>query len=666
MLAQAKSPASFAGPLLVRPGKSRRGGAVALMALCLVTAMAMIVTTIVQVSLNTYKLTMRNRLRAEARAVAESEVDYLYYQFMSKIVGGRAASSTPGLLSADGLVDAYGPSDANPVPVTARTPFLVLHSTKGWRVRRSMQFNVSEFGPIPGTSKLGNFTYVTARVEVRPPADSVFSEAVIVRVGRRLMNSNTSVFQYGVFYEGDLEFNPGGNTVVDGDIVANGTIFMGPRSGNTLTLRGKVRAEAFNTFDLVTTSTDINGNVRTTTTATTSRVNPDSYATEAARSVVDAGLADPTWAFTQSQQFSTLEKKENLLGGADANVTAENYPRLFGPNTKTDPTTWLTADKKEAANNVYRALIAPPPSVASTSENPNNARTDSPTIAATRAYNRAGMIITVNTDGTIQINKIENGTSTDVTSTFSAAVTAPENLYDNRESKVVKTATLDVSVLKEKIEANYTNFNGLLYVNLKNSDATTPAAVRVVNGSALPTNSDNTRGFSLATNGGLYVQGSYNNTNYGTSSSPRNLPAMLMADSVTVLSSGYVVKATSTPISERVATPSIAETAAGKTEIVAGLLTGNVASVEGSASGGAQNLVRYIENWGGKEVFFKGSLARLFNSRWFTAPFSVTSTGQVYGPPRVRTFAYDSNLQRNFPPGTPTATEFSLGTYFTW
>ncbi len=636
------------------------------MALCMVTAMALIVTPIVQMSLNTYKLTMRNRMRAEARAVAESEVDYLFYQFMSKIVSGRSAASTPDLLATDGLAEAYNATAANPVPTTNRTPFLALHSGQGWRVRRSMQFNVSEFGPIPGTTKLGNFTYVTARIEVLPPANSVFGDVLSVRIGRRLMNSNTSVFQYGFFYEGDLEFNPGGNTIVDGDIVANGSIFMGPRIGNSLTLRGKVRAEAFNSFNLTATSTDINGNLVTTTTPTTSRVNPDTYATEAGRAAVDANLADPTWTYTQAQQFSTLEAKENLLGGADANVTSENYPALFGPTGNVDPTTWTAAQKATAQNNVYRSLIAPPPSAASTSEYPNNPPADSPAIAAARAYNRAGMIVTVAADGTVQVNKVENGITTDVTSVFTTAITPPANLYDNRESKVVKTTTVDIAVLKEKLESTYTGFNGLLYLNLKNATSSTPSAVRLVNAASLPTNSDSTRGFSLATNGGLYVQGSYNTTNYGSVSTPRNLPAMLMADSVTVLSSGYVVKSTATPLSERIATPTAAENTAGSTQIVAGLLTGNVSSVEGSSSGGAQNLVRYIENWGGQNVNFKGSLGRLFNSRWFTSPFAVTSSGQVYNPPAVRTFAYDNSLQRNFPPGTPTATAFSLGTYFTW
>jgi hypothetical protein len=149
-------------------------------------------------------------------------------------------------------------------------------------------------------------------------------------------------------------------------------------------------------------------------------------------------------------------------------------------------------------------------------------------------------------------------------------------------------------------------------------------------------------------------------------STPRNLPAMLMADSVTVLSSGYVVKSSSTPLSDRIATPSTAEVTAGSTQIIAGLLTGNVSSVEGSSSGGAQNLVRYIENWGGKNVYFKGSLGRLFNSRWFTSPFSVTSSGQVYNPPLQRTFSYDASLRTNDAPGTPKSTDFKRGIYFTW
>jgi len=647
------------------------------MALCMVTAMTLIVTPIVQMSLNTYKITMRNRLRAEARAVAESEVDYLFYQMMSKMLNGAIAADTPDLLAADGITDAFPANAANPAPTTDRTPFLALQRngddsqglTGGWRVRRSMQFNVSEFGPIENTSKLGNFSYVTARVEVIPPATSSFGDKFSVRVGRRFLSSDTSVFQYGFFYEGDLEFNPGGNSVIEGDIVANGSIFMGPRNA-TLTLRGKVRAEAFNTFNLAgtTTSVDAAGNAITvaTSTPTASRVNPKTYALESTRSAASNLLSDPTWDYSQEQQFSPLEKKENLLGGADPNTTAQNYPVLFGPQSYVNPAEWSAAQKAEAANNVSRSLIAPPPLAASNAENRNGASADSPTIAAARAYNRAGIIVTVGADGSLLINKVANNITTDVTAQFAAAVTAPAPLWDNRESKAINTLTVDIAALKTTLESTHPDFNGMLYVNLKDATSDSPSAVRLVNATSLPTNGDSTRGFSLATNGGLYVQGSFNTTNYGSEASPRNLPAMLMADSITVLSTGYEVKSTATPLSERVATLSVAETAAGSAKIVAGLLTGNVASAQGSGSGGAQNLVRYIENWGGKNIIYKGSLARLFNSRYFTSPFSVTSTGQVYNPPAARTFSYDRSLQRNVPPQAPSATDFRLGTYFTW
>jgi hypothetical protein len=90
----------------------------------------------------------------------------------------------------------------------------------------------------------------------------------------------------------------------------------------------------------------------------------------------------------------------------------------------------------------------------------------------------------------------------------------------------------------------------------------------------------------------------------------------------------------------------VAEINAGGVKINAGLLTGNAGSTcsKFTSNGGAQNLVRYQEDWSGVKVTFYGSIGRLFQSTQFTKPF--TGPGKVYMPPKNRNFDFDENLQK--------------------
>jgi hypothetical protein len=541
-------------------------------------------------------------------------------------------------------------------------------------------------GTIPGTTKIGTFTYITARVEVIPPASSAFANIQTVRVGRRFINSNTTLFQFSIFFQGDLELNPGsGNTIVNGDIVSNGSIYMGARAETsaTLKLNGKVRYLA-------------SGRFNTLADGTAAYYSPNAPALLSGVTMsapLDSAGATLT---SSSSQVERMDEPENLLGGIDAAAEARNRPDLFGPQDATDPTVWTEAQLAEAENNVYRSLIVPPPASATAAEYPNAdpMTTDDNVISVRRAYSRADLMITVDTDGSVSVTKVVDGVSTNVTSQFGDVITAPSNMYDEREGKQVAMTKLDVGALKAKLDtarakpvgdAQHFDFQGLLYINLKGSSKTTPAGIKLTNATSIPYNSTTGAGFSVSTNGGLYVQGSYNTTPLkdsggspiiGDDGQPRAVPAMLIGDALTLLSSNWVDPTTSLPLSSRVASLSSDETAAQtdssvqtphgvNTSIVnAGLLTGNVASNLSGASGGAQNLVRYLEDWSGKNVNFNGSLGRLFNSTNLVGPYAG-GAGVVYNPPS-RTFSFDTNIPTHPPPGNPTTTAFGRGDFFTW
>jgi len=638
-----------AGSARPRPLR-RRQGSVLIATLFFLTIIATLALSVLDLALTTYRLSMRNQLRAQARAVAESELEFVFYKFKSVAVTGTAADKI-----AAALIDYCDEGDT---PTTVHDPFLKTQRDTGWKVMRSIErVRGPEPGIIPNTTKTGLYTYFVARVEVIPPASNIFTDTAHVRVGRRIMNSNTSIFQYSVFFQGDLELNPGSDTIINGDIVANGSIYMGATSGHTLTINNKIRL--LNGHYL---NKDENGN--------TTYTNPDAPAPPVGISfVAPVGSDGSSITNTSHAQVEVMDEAENLLGGIDVTATAKTRPDLFAAaGAGLDPTTWTEEQLAEAENNVHRSLIVPPPDAAASTEYPNATAStaDDSVISVRRAYNKAGILVTIS-GSTVSVKLTDtDGNTSDVTASMAGVIGSATNVYDQREGKNVAITNIDVSALKTKLDAlvgSGTTTNGLLYVNLKNSTSSAPAAIRLINATDVPQNDGN--GFSVATNGGLYVQGSYNTTQItDPDGTTRHVPSMLMADAITVLSTNWNDANASSGLTSRVANLSAAETAAGNTvQINAGLLTGNISSSTSNSSGGAQNLVRYLEDWSSKSVSFNGSLGRLFASTQMVGPYQGPAS--IYRQPN-RVFDFDSALPTHRPPGGPESTAFSRGSFFTW
>jgi hypothetical protein len=662
---------------------------------------------ILELAMSSYRLSKRNEIRARARVIAESELEVFYYKFRESLIMGNATSAAaiPAQFAALGSGYVW---DNSATPVTAGTPYLqiykdndVLDTTNlekdDWIVRRSIMTSGSLIGTIPDTHKTGTFSFLTVRIMVEPGPSSPFYGKVSVKIGRRMGYATASLFQYNVFFQGDMEFAPGGNTLIEGDIAANGSIYMGASGGGTLTVSGYtsyLSGGVFNSTIAVAASAD--GTTPAIPAVTTYRkpgtLMPGTLSTPVTADT--STLSAPIFSTSESAQVSAMTEAENLLGGQDAVAIATRNPELFGALDV------VTGEPTDAAlNNVYRALIAPPPSAlaaalgsstdANSSEYPAatnlSSTADDESIAALRAYNRAGLIITVNGAGAVA--SITDGAGTDYLAAITPAVTS-STLFDQREGKSVAITNIDVGALKTALETAVPGFNGLLYVLLANSSETSPAAVRLSNAAitpgtrtpdALGNPTSTTSGFTVATNGGLYVKGDYNTTTSDGTSAISNTytgkinPTLLMADSITVLSSAWddanstelgTASTSTSNISARVA-------ASGQTTINSAILTGNTSAdsvLEGdaaaTASGGGQNLIRYMENWNGRSVTLRGSLGRLFDSRHFTSTFQ--QPGNAYLVPGLRTFAFNAGLKTDHVPGEPLITYYSRGDFFNW
>lgn len=164
-------------------------------------------------------------------------------------------------------------------------------------------------------------------------------------------------------------------------------------------------------------------------------------------------------------------------------------------------------------------------------------------------------------------------------------------------------------------------------------------------------------GFTLATNAPLYTRGHFNaDGNFSTPSSGSvfasdsagspDAVVALAADAITVLSESWKFERSINT-----------KPKASNTEVCTALLTGILPTYEGGrkvTSGGNHNFIRFLEDWGGKTLRYRGSMVCAFESE---IQNDGISTG-YYSPPKRIWGYFDRFAQGVFPPGTPTYTGY--------
>ena len=272
---------------------------------------------------------------------------------------------------------------------------------------------------------------------------------------------------------------------------------------------------------------------------------------------------------------------------------------------------------------------------------------------------------------TNQITHVVKCTGTNVatlgyTNIFYSYVTN-DTFYDYRESATVKVLQLDLSLLGKWLSNTNPTTGGWQYEDMNAGSGTTsehqvissvylfnsvkPIAgsvlpgVRLLNGSQLPTNtcgSYQARGLGIATAQPIYVQGNYNvtvnNHDYaytlGSTSNGCTLPACLIGDAVTLISSGFVDYPNAN-------LPNSTDPTATQSSITlnAACFEGIVPSNGTYYSGGLENFLRLLEAWGGKTVTYNGSIVVMFPSTYATNGWN----NSYYGAP-IRAWGFDTTF----------------------
>jgi hypothetical protein len=198
--------------------------------------------------------------------------------------------------------------------------------------------------------------------------------------------------------------------------------------------------------------------------------------------------------------------------------------------------------------------------------------------------------------------------------------------------------------------------------------------LKLVNGTLgnLPTKPDGTGGFTVGSENPVYIQGNYNTSaadptwSNPNATDPAHAAAAVIADAVTLLSinwqdAGYPNYATGIITGSLNNTATSGAKNAATTYYRVAIAAGKSQSFWNpngtpteyfGTDGGLHNFLRFLENWPGTTLYYKGSLVSLFWSTQATGTFKCCTT--VYNPP-TRNYVFDPLFAQpaNLPPGTP-------------
>jgi hypothetical protein len=429
------------------------------------------------------------------------------------------------------------------------------------------------------------------------------------------------VFQYAVFYNMDLEINPGRAFNINGRVHSNYKIWAtGASSSEKLTFSSSVDAAL--TVSNRSSPLDPRIPIRT------------GYVVYPANNPVApyATLNLPLGLDTTNNSYSAVESLLQLPPAAYALGTADAY---------------------STNGQIYFANLA---DLIIT----NDAATGTNITVLYQNQNISGYLAKVSRDKTNVVFTTNQSVVTAYTNIYFSYVTNV-TFYDYREHETVKALQIDVGKLSEWLtnttstggdqyevknatSGNTTDkghvINSIFVYNSLSTNSQLPA-VRVVNGAKLPNisrGSYRASGLGIATAMPIYVQGDYNITTNGLdfartlgSTTNNTLPAALLGDSITILSSNWNDAYTSgIALSSR---------SAVNTTINAACFQGIVPSDGTYYSGGLENFLRLLESWTDDTLTYNGSIVVMFPSIYATRHWD----GGYYGVP-TRSWGFDTTF----------------------
>ncbi len=452
-------------------------------------------------------------------------------------------------------------------------------------------------------------------------------------VAQRVINSeSTPIYQFAVFYEGDLEAQPGPNMTLGGRVHSNGDMYLG--SSNTLTLDtnyvhalGKIYRRRKN-------NSSSNGTVaiRQWVDNPFDPLEPSSYVNMNSQSQMDP-------VSSVSGYDSDFADGFDANGDGDFDDAGEWLPFVAGALEY-----WQQPDGYAQSGNTvltgeHGVSEAVTPSIGSIQKYEPSETGSYYLDAVTNEYEYRGPAAGTHAKGYYHSNAglsvIISADGNDITAYDALGIEIPSidlngalgltTTYDARQGGDVSVLQVDMDLLSNSAAWPA---NGLFYVSHYGMGTGTNArGVELNNGAEIAS------GLTVVTEGALYINGDYNTVN--------KKGAAVIADAVNLLSNSWdgSKSAGSLPV-------------ASDTTYNTAIVTGNTVTSAGSYNGGLENLPRFHEKWSTKKCTINGSFVNAWTSQYADGDWGIG--GDYYKPPK-RKWYYDEmfNDTANLPPYTP-------------
>ena len=218
--------------------------------------------------------------------------------------------------------------------------------------------------------------------------------------------------------------------------------------------------------------------------------------------------------------------------------------------------------------------------------------------------------------------------------------------YEGREQRYVDIVDIDVNALYSWIGNTPGRQTSVMYITIDDTGALDPEGDGTYPVIRLIDADKLDAPITFATNHPLYIQGHYNND-------PLWYPSALVGDAITYLSTAWSDDQHLDPVQIR--------PIAANTDIYAAVMAGHSGTpcdhevvgcgVSSPYGGGLENFPRFLEDWNPEILMFRGSLVSLTFSQQSTG---LWGNGPYYRPP-VRDWEFDMRFNDpvNMPPGTP-------------
>ena len=478
------------------------------------------------------------------------------------------------------------------------------------------------------TDSAGIQTLVTGyEIEARVQLDRVQFSA------HRVINSeSTPIFQFAVFYEGDLEAQPGPSMTLGGRVHSNGDMYLG--CGNTLTMDTNYVHALGSIYRRRKNNTSSNGTVeiRQWVENPFDSLEPVSYLNMNSKSQMDP-------VDTVSGYDSNFTDGYDINGDGDFTDSGEWLPFVAGALEMWDApdgyaltgNTLLTGDhgvSEAVTPNIGSIQMFEASSVGDYFFDSNLDEyvyrgPGAGTHAKGYYHQNSGLsvIISANTNDIRVFDELGNTVPIiDLNGALSMTT-----IYDARQGGDVDLLSVDMDLLSSAVAWPD---NGLLYVaHYGMGTGTSARGVELTNGSEIQ------GGLTVVAEGSLYINGDYNTVN--------KKGAAVIADAVNLLSNSWdgSKSAGNLPV-------------ASETTYNTAIVTGNTTTTLGSYNGGLENLPRFHEKWTTKKCIINGSFVNAWESRYADADWNYG--GDYYKAPK-RKWYYDEmfNNVENLPPYTP-------------